>query len=81
MSGRGGLDPKSKLGRAVFALVDATRKATPETRARIVRIHNAIAANPDDALVRFAVRGDLDLLMRDSRLNHLIRAIWKALPN
>ncbi len=79
--GKGGVDARSKLGRALFALVDASRKMPAETQGRVIRVRNAIEASPEDGLVRFAVKPDLDTLMRDPKLNAMVRALWKALPS
>lgn len=80
MSRAKGLDPQSKLGRAVFQLVDATLKLHPEVRARALRIKNLIDAEPDDPMTRFKVNPELDVLMRDAKLNAKVRAVQKALP-
>ncbi len=81
MSQRGGVDARSKLGRAMFSLVDASRKLSVDTRTRVVRVRNAIEANPDDALTRFSVRSDLDVLGRDPKLNSIVRMLWKAMAS
>lgn len=80
MSRAKGLDPRSKLGRAVFQLVDATLKMHPEVRARAMRIKNLIDAEPDDPMTRFKVNPELDVLMRDPKLNAKVRAVQKAMP-
>lgn len=80
MSRPKGLDPQSKLGRAVFQLVDATLKMHPEVRARATRIKNLIDAEPDDPMTRFKVNPELNVLMRDPRLNAKVRAVQKAMP-
>lgn len=77
---RKGLDPRGKLGRAVFQLVDATLKMHPEVRARAMRVKNFIEAEPDDPMTRFKVNPELDVLMRDPKLNAKVRAVQKALP-
>lgn len=80
MTQRKGLDPSSKLGRAVFQLVDATAKMKPEVRARALRIKNVIDIDPDDPMARFKVNPELDILMRDPRLNAQVRAVQRAMP-
>ncbi len=75
-----GLDPSSKLGRAVFQLVDATIKMKPEVRARALRIKNMIDVDPDDPMTRFKVNPELDILMRDPKLNAQVRAVQRAMP-
>lgn len=80
MSQHKGLDPSSKLGRAVFLLVDATAKMTPEVRARALRIKNIIDVDPDDPMTRFKVNPELDILMRDPKLNAQVRAVQRAMP-
>lgn len=80
MSQRKGLDPSSKLGRAIFQLLDATMKMPAEVRARAIRIRNLVDAEPDDQMTRFKINPDLQHLMRDPRLNAPVRAILKAMP-
>ncbi len=80
MSSKRGLDASSKLGRAIFALVDATLKMHPEVRARAVRIKNLVEADPDDPMARFKINPELDILMRDPKLNAKVRAVQKAMP-
>ena len=80
MSRPKGLDASSKLGRAVFQLVDATVKMHPEVRARAIRIKNVIDADPEDPMARFKVNPELDILMRDPKLNASVRAVQKAMP-
>ncbi|MBK7368900.1 MAG: hypothetical protein KAY61_02130 [Candidatus Eisenbacteria bacterium] len=72
-------DPSSKLGRAVFQMVDASQKMNAEIRTRVARVRNAIEAAPGDPMTRFKVDGDLATLMRESRLNPIVRAIRKAM--
>jgi hypothetical protein len=79
-SGHKGLDATSKLGRAIFGLLDATFKMHPEIRARAIRIKNMVDAAPDDQMTRFKISSDLSILMRDARLNAKVRAIEKAMP-
>lgn len=81
MSGRPRLDAQSKLGRAVFQLVDASLKMPNDVRTIVIRIRNVIEANPDDPMMRFSLRPDLDALGRNARLNPLVRSLWKALPS
>lgn len=80
MSKRKGLDPSSKLGRAIFQLVDATMKMHPEVRARAARIRNIVDAAPDDQMTRFKINPELQILMRDPKLNGQVLAILKAMP-
>ena len=75
-----GLDASSKLGRAIFQLVDATTKMHPEVRARAIRIKNMVDAAPDDQMTRFKINPELQILMRDPRLNAQVRAVLKAMP-
>lgn len=80
MTQKKGLDASSKLGRAVYQLLDATVKMHPEVRARAIRIKNVIDANPEDPMTRFKVNSELDILMRDPKLNAQVRAIQRAMP-
>lgn len=80
MSHKKGLDASSKLGRAIFQLVDATVKMHPEVRARAVRIKNMVDAAPDDQMTRFKINPELQILMRDPKLNAQVRAVMKAMP-
>lgn len=80
MSTAKGLDPSSKLGRAIFQLVDATVKMHPEVRARAVRIRNMVEIAPDDQMTRFKINPELQILMRDPKLNAQVRAVLKAMP-
>lgn len=80
MSRKGGLDASSKLGRAIFQLVDATAKMHPEVRARAIRIKNVVDASPDDPMTRFKVNPELEILMRDPKLNAQVRAVQRAMP-
>lgn len=73
-------DPSSKLGRALFRLVDVSQKMSVEVRTVVVRVRNSVESSPGDPMVRFKVDGDLAWLMRDSKLNAVVRAIRKALP-
>ncbi len=75
------LDTRSKLGRAVFSLVDSSHKSTPENRGRVARIRNLIEATPDDAMVKFKINSDLDALARDPRLASSIMLLRKSLPS
>lgn len=75
-----GLDASSKLGRAIFQLVDATIKMHPEVRARAIRIKNMVDAAPDDQMTRFKINPELQILMRDPKLNAQVRAVLKAMP-
>jgi len=81
MSGRPRLDAQSKLGRAVFQLVDASLKMPNDIRTIVIRVRNAVEANPEDTMLRFSLRPDLDALKRNSRLNPLVRTLWKVLPS
>lgn len=73
-------DPSSKLGRALFMLVDASARMNVDIRTRVVRVRNAITAHPNDPMTRFKVDGDLSTLMKESRLNPHVRAIRRAMP-
>jgi hypothetical protein len=75
-----GLDASSKLGRAIFQLVDATAKLNPEIRARAARIRNIIEADPDDPMARFKINPELSILFREPKLNAQVRAVQKAMP-
>jgi hypothetical protein len=75
-----GLDASSKLGRAIFQLVDVTIKMHPEVRARAIRIKNMVDAAPDDQMTRFKINPELQILMRDPKLNAAVRAVLKAMP-
>jgi hypothetical protein len=80
LSTKKGLDPSSKLGRAIFQLLDATMKMPAEVRARAIRIRNLVDAEPEDQMTRFKINPELQILMRDPRLNASVRAILKAMP-
>lgn len=80
MSKRKGLDASSKLGRAIFQLVDATQKMNPEVRARAARIRNIVDADPDDQMTRYKIQPELQILMRDPKLNAQVLAIQRAMP-
>ena len=80
MSKHKGLDASSKLGRAIFQLVDATMKMSPEVRARAARIRNTVDAAPDDQMTRYKIQPDLQILMRDPKLNGQVLAIQRAMP-
>jgi hypothetical protein len=80
VSRKQGLDASSKLGRAIFQLVDATAKMHPEIRARAMRIKNAVDVAPDDPMTRFRVNPELEILMRDPKLNAQVRAVQRAMP-
>ena len=80
MSQHKGLDASSKLGRAIFYLVDATVKMNAEVRGRAIRIKNLVDAAPDDQMTRFKINPDLDILMRDSKLNAAVLAVRRAMP-
>lgn len=80
MSGNsGGLDARSKAGRALSALIAASMKMTPETRARVARVRNMLDANADDPGIGHKIEMDLSILMRDSKLNAHCVALRKAL--
>lgn len=79
MSRHKGLDASSKLGRAVFQLVDATAKMHPDVRARAIRIKNLIDADPEDQMTRFKVNPELQILMRDPKLNAQVLAVQRAM--
>jgi hypothetical protein len=80
LSGHKGLDASSKLGRAIYQLVDATVKMKPDVRERAIRIKNLVDAAPDDQMTRFKINPELDILMRDARLNAHVLAIRRAMP-
>lgn len=80
MSRAKGVDPSSKLGRAVFQLVDATAKMDAEVRARAMRVRNIIEQDPDDPMARFKINPELDILIRDPKLNAAVRALRAAMP-
>ena len=81
MSGLKPLDTRSKLGRAVFSLVDQSHKSTPDNRGRVARIRNLVEASPDDAMIKFKINADLDVLAKDPRLASTIMLLRKALPS
>ena len=74
------LDARSKLGRAVFQLVDASMKMPVDVRTMVVRIRNVVEMDPEDKMMRFKLRGDMDALSKNQRLNPLIRMLFKAMP-
>jgi len=80
VSGAKRLDPSSKLGRAVFRLLDSTMKMSAEVRTRVARVRNLVESDPDDPMTRFKIGPDLDALMRDPKLNAHVQAIRKAMP-
>ena len=73
-------DPTNKLGRAVYMLVDASAKMHVDIRTRVARVRNAVQTAPGDPMVRFKIDPDLTALMKESRLNPIVRAIRKAMP-
>ena len=76
-----GLDTRSKLGRAVFALVDQSIKLSVDHRTRIARIRSLIEADPEDAMVKFKISSDLDALAREPRISSTVMMLRKALPS
>ncbi len=79
MSGHAGIDPKSKAGRALSALVAASMKMSPEVRTRVARIRTMLDGSPDDPGIGHKIEGDLMFLMRDSKLNSACVMLRKAL--
>lgn len=75
------LDARSKLGRAMFQLVDASQKLPVDVRTIVVRVRNCIEANHEDAMLRFTLRADLDQLAKNARLNAHVRLLMKAMPS
>jgi hypothetical protein len=80
VSTRKGLDASSKLGRAIWRLVDSTMKMNGEVRTRVMRIKNLVDAAPDDQMTRYKINPDLMILMRDPKLNAQVLAIQRAMP-
>lgn len=80
MSARKGLDASTPLGRAIFRLIDSTTKMSVDVRTRAARIRNMVEAGIDDPMTRFKINPELDILMRDPKLNAQVRAIKKAMP-
>jgi len=74
-------DARTKLGRYVFQMLDVSVKLKPDMRERVVRVHNLIAADPDDASLKFKLKSDLDTLAREPRLSAIVRMLWKELPS
>ncbi len=75
------LDARSKLGRAMFQLVDASQKLPVDVRTIVVRVRNVIEANHEDKMMRFTLRSDLDQLAKNSRLNSHVRLLLKSMPS
>jgi len=75
------LDARSKLGRAVFQMVDASQKLPVDVRTIVVRVRNFIEASPEDTMMRFTLRGDLDQLAKNSRLTQHVRLLLKCMPS
>ena len=73
-------DARSKLGRAAFQMLDLAIKCKPDVRAVVIRVHNAIASNPENKGLRFSLRQDLDFLRKEPRLTSTLIQLWKALP-
>ncbi len=80
MSGKR-LDARSKLGRATFQLVDASQKLPVDVRTVVIRVRNFIEAHHEDKMMRFTLRGDLDLLAKNARLNTIVRMLLKSMPS
>jgi len=74
------LDATSKVGRALFLLVDCSAKMAVEIRARVVRVRNLIEGAPADPMTRYKIESDLTFLMKEARLNPHVRALRKAMP-
>ena len=79
MSRPRGIDPQSKIGRSLFQLIDASMKMPVAIRERVARVRNLLDSDPDDPMVRFKIGPDLDALMKESRLNPVVRALRKAI--
>ncbi|MCC6349258.1 MAG: hypothetical protein IT347_06665 [Candidatus Eisenbacteria bacterium] len=60
--------------------MDATLKMPADVRARAVRIKNLIEVDPEDPMTRFKINPELDILMRDPKLNAQVRAVQRAMP-
>lgn len=80
MSGKR-LDARSKLGRAMFQMVDASQKLPVDVRTIVVRVRNFIESSPEDKMMRFTLRGDLDQLAKNSRLTQHVRLLLKCMPS
>ena len=80
MSGKR-LDARSKLGRAMFQMVDASQKLPTDMRTIVVRVRNFIESNHEDKMMRFTLRGDLDQLAKNSRLTQHVRLLLKCMPS
>jgi hypothetical protein len=79
VSGPVRLDPRGKVGRALFQLVDATMKMNSDVRTRVARVRNMVESHPGDPDVAGKVESDLGYLMRDPKLNAQVRLLRKAL--
>ncbi len=75
------LDARSKLGRAMFQMVDASQKLPVDVRTIVVRVRNFIESNHEDKMMRFTLRGDLDQLAKNSRLTQHVRMLLKCMPS
>ena len=80
MSGKPRLDSRSKLGRALFQLVDASLKLPNDVRTIVIRVRNVIEADPEDKMMRFSLRGDLDVLGRNATTAAASQASVRVLP-
>ncbi len=80
MTGRTKLDAHSKVGRALFQLVDSSAKMSVEIRTRVVRVRNLVESAPDDPMTRYKIDSDLGFLLKESRLNPHVLALRKAMP-
>ena len=81
MSPQKGFDARSKLGRYVFQMLDVSVKLKPDIRVVVVRVHNLIAEDPEDSTLRFKLKRDIDVLMREPRLSPIVCMLWKELPS
>jgi len=74
------LDTSSKVGRIIFQMKDMSVRMKPEPRAIVIRVFNTIEADPENPMLRFRLRDDLDKLGREPQLASLARLLFKALP-
>ena len=76
-----GLDTSSKVGRLIYQMKDTSVRLKPEVRAIVVRVFNTLEADPENPMLRFRLRDDLDKLGRVPQLASLERLLFKALPS
>jgi len=76
-----GLDTSSKVGRLIYQMKDTSVRLKPEVRAIVVRVFNTLEADPENPMLRFRLRDDLDKLGRVPQLASLARLLFKALPS